>query len=57
MGALVVVNGVGHPDDVFKRLCDAVESPAADASVNAAGQQRGSTKWRYRLVAFVNVVR
>jgi adenylate kinase len=24
--ALVVVNGVGHPDHVFKRLCDAVES-------------------------------
>ncbi len=26
VGMLVVVNGVGHPDHVFKRLCDAVES-------------------------------
>jgi adenylate kinase len=26
MGELVVVNGVGHPDHVFKRLCDSVES-------------------------------
>jgi adenylate kinase len=25
-GALAVVNGVGHPDHVFKRLCDAVEA-------------------------------
>ena len=24
-GLLAVVNGVGHPDHVFKRLCDAVE--------------------------------
>jgi adenylate kinase len=26
MGELAVVNGVGHPDHVFKRLCDSVES-------------------------------
>jgi adenylate kinase len=26
MGELAVINGVGHPDNVFKRLCDAVES-------------------------------
>ncbi len=26
VGALAVVNGVGHPDHVFKRLCDAVEA-------------------------------
>jgi adenylate kinase len=25
-GLLAVVNGVGHPDHVFKRLCDAVEA-------------------------------
>jgi adenylate kinase len=25
-GTLVVANGVGHPDHVFKRLCDVVES-------------------------------
>jgi len=25
-GALVVVNGIGHPDNVFKRLTDAVDS-------------------------------
>jgi adenylate kinase len=25
-GELAVINGVGHPDNVFKRLCDAVES-------------------------------
>ncbi len=25
-GSLVVVNGVGHPDHVFKRLCDVVDS-------------------------------
>jgi adenylate kinase len=25
-GQLAVVNGVGHPDHVFKRLCDAIES-------------------------------
>jgi adenylate kinase len=26
MGELAVVNGVGHPDHVFKRLCDSIES-------------------------------
>jgi hypothetical protein len=26
LGQLVVVNGVGHPDNVFKRLTDVVES-------------------------------
>jgi adenylate kinase len=26
MAMLVVVNGVGHPDHVFKRVCDAVEA-------------------------------
>jgi len=26
MGTLAVVNGVGHPDHVFKRLCDAVDA-------------------------------
>ena len=26
LGMLAVVNGVGHPDHVFKRLCDAIES-------------------------------
>lgn len=26
LGLLAVVNGVGHPDHVFKRLCDAVEA-------------------------------
>ena len=25
MGLLAVVNGVGHPDHVFKRVCDAVD--------------------------------
>ena len=25
-GALAVVNGVGHPDHVFKRLCEAVDA-------------------------------
>ncbi len=26
MGELAVVNGVGHPDHVFRRLCDSIES-------------------------------
>jgi adenylate kinase len=26
LGMLAVVNGVGHPDHVFKRLCDAIEA-------------------------------
>jgi adenylate kinase len=26
LGMLAVVNGIGHPDHVFKRLCDAIES-------------------------------
>jgi adenylate kinase len=26
LGLLAVVNGVGHPDHVFKRLCDAIEA-------------------------------
>ena len=25
MGLMAVVNGVGHPDHVFKRVCDAVD--------------------------------
>jgi adenylate kinase len=26
LGLLAVVNGIGHPDHVFKRLCDAIEA-------------------------------
>ena len=26
LGMLAVVNGIGHPDHVFKRLCDAIEA-------------------------------
>ena len=52
-GALAVVNGVGHPDHVFKRLTDAIEAVRKNPFANAVSifttSGKSAREFRYRV--------